>query len=326
MKPSRLLGKLNRLTLVKPRDPSAIYVVKKILQRGRTALASVWNPTIEMDIEGRALAFPLSHRFPDFYSQWALYDRTLPRLCRCVADHSPSLCVIDVGANVGDTVNLIAPEIPGSFLCVEPSESYYSMLCHNTRDLTGVVLDRCAIGEPSDAASVHMQEYGGSAYVTLEGTPNTVFTTLDTLVESRHVAFKNPNVLKVDTDGCDYKVMRGAREVLSRARPAVFFEVAPRELTMAGETDIYAAFPMLRDLGYKTFLFYESSGLLLAPVTADDTNAIRGLVDFADAKPSIWLDVAAFHGDAGDLLEDFLQRERVVMKAIRDSTGWNWGR
>ncbi len=87
-----------------------------------------WDPQILFDMDGRTIRLNLSHRFPNYYTRWPNYDRAIPRLCESIFKYFNRLCVIDVGANVGDTVNLIDAKVRRLRLCVEPSERFFPLL------------------------------------------------------------------------------------------------------------------------------------------------------------------------------------------------------
>ena len=73
-------------------------------------------------------------------------------------------------------------------------------------------------------------------------------TTLD--IYSKQVGLKRLDLLKIDVEGAELFVLRGAREVLSNLRPAVLFEVGYRNLRPYAilPSDI---FRFLDDIGYR---------------------------------------------------------------------------
>ena len=68
-----------------------------------------------------------------------------------------------------------------------------------------------------------------------------------------------PDVIKVDTDGYDGKVLGGASRLLQATRPSVLFEWHPRLCHITG-TDDEQAFSVLRDAGYSRFIFFTKFG------------------------------------------------------------------
>ncbi|HEX9006767.1 MAG TPA: hypothetical protein VF889_05705, partial [Bacteroidota bacterium] len=66
-------------------------------------------------------------------------------------------------------------------------------------------------------------------------------------------------MVKIDTDGFDCKIMRGAADWLKGEGPVLFFEYDPHHLAEQGD-DGYPIFGQLRDWGYEGMLVYEGNG------------------------------------------------------------------
>jgi len=62
--------------------------------------------------------------------------------------------------------------------------------------------------------------------------------------------------IKIDTDGMEMKVLRGAQETLRRFRPVVIFELIPQDITDAGDS-AEALVQLLQELKYR--LLHEGS-------------------------------------------------------------------
>jgi hypothetical protein len=66
--------------------------------------------------------------------------------------------------------------------------------------------------------------------------------------------------LKIDTDGYDGKILKGAKSTLKKFHPVVIFEWHPILCDQAG-TDCKEPFKILSDMGYTTFIWYTKKGL-----------------------------------------------------------------
>lgn len=150
----------------------------------------------------------------------------------------PSSHVIDVGANVGDVLERMVRLAPnGRHLAYEPVPELYDDL---VRRFPGVEVRQAAL---SDAA-------GSSTFSHVTGEP--AFSGLRTRrdlppgvgeVREIHVEVQRlddalpdgfaPDLIKVDVEGAEVKVLQGARETLARHRPVVIFEHG------AGGADLY---------------------------------------------------------------------------------------
>jgi hypothetical protein len=57
--------------------------------------------------------------------------------------------------------------------------------------------------------------------------------TLDTVLSEKHPSFGDIGLLKVDVEGYELSVLRGARNMLSQKRPDIFYEFNPPMLKAA---------------------------------------------------------------------------------------------
>ncbi|HXX94231.1 MAG TPA: FkbM family methyltransferase [Planctomycetota bacterium] len=172
--------------------------------------------------------------------------------------------LFDVGANIGSTAMGLARQVPqGRVYAFEPTHSAFGRLKDNLAlnpELSGRVTpiqvflsDRTA-GEPGLVAYSSWKLdgsrkdrhplHGGS----LEGTSGISSVTLDEFCRDRGVV--RMDLLKIDTDGHELAVLRGARETLGRLRPPIIFEVGLYILKERG-VRIEEYFDLLDPMGYR---------------------------------------------------------------------------
>jgi len=131
------------------------------------------------------------------------------RICRLIMDrcHRGSVC-IDVGANCGFISLVMALSVgdTGNVISFEPADPYWDVLQRNIA-INGLqevcVPYRAFVGSKSDAAGNRVS--------------------LDDV--ARNLALTRVDAVKVDVDGGDFDVLRGARELLRRWRPLVVVEM-----------------------------------------------------------------------------------------------------
>ena len=204
----------------------------KLVAKGLALVARQFipDPIVRVEIASRDLLMPWSHSLPRLLRNRPHYESELRRLASHVHQVDGRLRMIDVGANVGDTVAMI-PSLPNSkFLCVEGSESYFELLRRNFETDENVTRVFALLGDQQDKS-------GGLSLVETHGTAHLVkqtdviasapWQTLDEVVSSDN-SFLNANLLKVDTDGYDLHVLRGATEFLQRAKPCLYVEFSPQ--------------------------------------------------------------------------------------------------
>jgi FkbM family methyltransferase len=236
-----------------------------------------------------------SHHLPNVLAALPNFGRNLADLVGALEAREPR--VIDVGANIGDTALLLARfATDAKVLCIEGDPRFMSDLNCNTAQIEGVTIAQAILSDQSARVRGKFVTKNGTAHFMLgEGNDLVQCQTLDDLLAD-YPAFSCPDVIKVDTDGFDPAILRGAKGVLVSSRPLVFYEWHPDFYRMAGEDDISHA-DFLMDLGYDGFMFFTNTGELLLRVRRPGYDILESLARFSQARRRIddWhFDVAAF--------------------------------
>jgi len=150
--------------------------------------------------------------------------------------------MLDIGANTGRMS--IPRVILGDFVrayCAEPDPLNYAALVRNVTDnaLRGLVLpDRVAIGAANGTANLHHAKYsGGHRLVAGDGQADTIqvpCVRLDDWCERLGIDPQLVSYGKVDTQGWELEVLRGAPRLLAQRHIAWQLEVSPPLLAAAG--------------------------------------------------------------------------------------------
>ena len=109
-----------------------------------------------------------------------------------------------------------------------------------------------------------------------------------------------PDVLKVDTDGFDGKVLGGATQLLRASRPSVLFEWHPGLCRRVG-TDDGQAFSVLRAADYTRYIFFTKFGQF-SHFGDEHLDKLRKLCLTSETLSDWHFDVAALH--AGSPVDD----------------------
>jgi len=248
----------------------------------------VGDPVVECDVGRFCLCMPLSHELLILRKVNPTYDTALPRICAWVRSVEARLSCIDVGANIGDTIALIASEVDGQFMAVEASDKFFALLEHNYRNHPNVQCVRAVCGE-NGGDSVSIVTHQGTGFVSKSEVGGTQTCSLDELLK-RYTGFEGANVLKCDTDGYDYKVLRGAVGLLRRSQPVVYFELNPPELLRQHE-QLLSIFPLFEAAGYKRCLLYDNVGFPVVEMELCERSQLKQLIAFISAKPHSYFDV-----------------------------------
>jgi FkbM family methyltransferase len=184
------------------------------------------------------------------------------RLCR------PHHVFIDVGAHLGSVLGRALDHDASTD--VVAIEAVPAKAEHLRRRFPGVVVHACAVGEHAGHASffVHRRLPGLSSLRRPPGpAPDVDEITVAVRPLDELLAPERVDVVKIDVEGTELAVLRGARRLLERARPTVLFESGAPEPGSNGFAQ-QALFAHLAAAGYAVVvpnrLAHEDDGLSAA--------------------------------------------------------------
>lgn len=140
----------------------------------------------------------------------------------------PGMAVVEVGANMGThSVDMARACAPGPFYAFEPQPRIFQVLCANLAisDVGNAFAYPEGCGEEEGVAVVPLLDYGqtgnfGGLSLQVDGTPGirVRIRTLDSL------DLAACGLIKIDVEGFEPQVLRGARETIARCRPILYVE------------------------------------------------------------------------------------------------------
>ena len=147
-------------------------------------------------------------------------------------------------------------------------------------------------GDEQSAYSISLQD-GSGKLINDKHNSSVQIQTLDSVVSK---ADFSPNFIKIDTDGFDFKVLRGAIKTLTHFKPTIFFEWDKNHLQAQNECFL-SIFPKLNKLGYEQLLIFDNFGVLLCVLQSNDYNNLELLMDYTqDSRQNIYYyDILTFH-------------------------------
>ena len=170
---------------------------------------------------------------------------------------SPGKTFVDAGANFG-IYTLVASALvgpAGRVISFEPSVQSFPVLQRNIalNRLRNVAAFRLALCDKRGAARLY--HAGDPVSHSLGKDPawrgegeDVATETLDHLIEQDEI--QRVDVIKLDVEGAEELVLRGARKVLSLMRPVIIFEVHPAASARLGLSS-FGASNLLKELGYE---------------------------------------------------------------------------
>lgn len=154
-------------------------------------------------------------------------------------------CVLDVGGHIGLVAISMSSVVSanGQVYCFEPSTINYTFLLKHlaaNRIENIKPIDR-VVGSANDEVVFFEHErpagqnsLGAAAGDGLEYLPvHRKQVTLDSFCLNHHLC---PEIIKIDVEGAETDVIKGAHEVLTRHRPTIFLSIHPRKLLELGSS------------------------------------------------------------------------------------------
>jgi len=168
----------------------------------------------------------------------------------------------DVGANIG-WFSVFASTIVGTsgrVVSFEPSPEVFDILSAHAQTTDGITAIRLGVGNADEVRSFAAHGKSSSSSFVEEVTNINFGFHSSVPVKSVDVELRridslvkelgsNPSLLKIDVEGFELEVLRGASDLLCTGRPALIIEVHPRQLELSGSTE-GLLFQFLRDRRY----------------------------------------------------------------------------
>ncbi len=234
-----------------------------------------------------------------FSAVWTIYDgiHEWEELQFCFRYLRPGDHFVDVGANVGVFSSLIGTRLPGvQITAVEPFPPIRAFLERNLAlNFLEVEVVDAAVGAESGEATFEILERDvlnrlapdGAVLPTSKGIQVAV-QTLDEIL-----AGSSPDLIKIDVEGTELNVLRGARQLLATVGPVVLFE-------HCGHGNSFGVTPaevrsFLAEVGYRIYLLdgrltpWDSDDLPPVPnvVAAKDLDAVQERLRSPGGAPAV---------------------------------------
>lgn len=192
----------------------------------------------------------------------------------------PSDIFVDAGANCGvytvAAAHFVGPT--GRVLSFEPGEDSLAMLRRNValNNFSQVRVLPLALSETTGTARLYAHDHGASSFTlgrTEEG--ERLSFTIETITLDAALAregLDSVDVIKMDVEGAEELILRGATALFERCRPKVIFEINPPAIARLNLTES-GAWDFLAARGYRFFVMQED-GTLAAAESPSGANVV----------------------------------------------------
>jgi len=215
-----------------------------------------------------------------FYALRENYEKELAHLHRFV---SPGMVIIDGGASCGIYTILAAKLVgpSGLVLSFEPAREAFSVLEKNVRlnRLQNVQAYHAALSDKEGTAVLYRHGEAPNSYsLGAPATTDVFFEEVKTRALSRVMPedmAERTGLIKLDVEGAEELVLRGAQSIIDRSRATIIFEANGSSARRLGLSPI-GCWTLLASLGYRFFSLTDQGNLceLDEPPAPDEINNI----------------------------------------------------
>ncbi len=279
-------------------------------------ISKVYNPLVTISIGSQTIKIPLSHDLRDIMLLYPEYNFNLARIVKYVNEQMPDVRVIDIGANIGDTVAFIKNYSDVPILCIDGDEKYMNILAENTAKYKNVFSCKTLVGAETKEVNLKLKSGKGTAYLE-EGGEAIPMRSLENILED-FPDFKRSKIIKSDTDGFDTIILRSCGNYLKSIKPILFFEFDPH-LIKKNNDDAFDFISFLEAHGYHYFIFYVNIGDYLVSCSSDQKDLLNQIIHyFSGRKLDLFADVCAFTDEDKHIFEHITTQEILHFRQVRN--------
>lgn len=167
----------------------------------------------------------------------SFYERDLLDYMRLLLRHTNRLntIAIDVGANIGNHAIFFQTFLADYLIAIEPNPKILPLLRRNlSQNINNYSIYECAVGESDGTGMIVMPKDApdktGMAKVVIDYNNGTIpITTIDSIVnkwEADNNYYCTISIIKIDVEGMELAVLKGAEKAILKHKPHIFVEAA----------------------------------------------------------------------------------------------------
>lgn len=292
------------------------------------------RPLIRQHSVGRhTIRLPRGSQLKNFLHYYRRYDFALGAIAATIATKYSDFSAIDIGANVGDTAAIISREHDFPVLCIEGDSALLPLLRANARRIgLHIEIEETFVGAQGDVVDLDATRGGGlnaTLIAPADGASGRRLPTLADILE-RHPRFRKAKLLKIDTEGYDFRIIESSLDFLAAAKPIIFFEYDPSFHSADPRSGI-TTIQMLLKIGYSGAVVYDNHGnFMLSLNRGDMIERFTDLNAFLASNRRFgrtvhYMDVCVIHAEDSDLQATIRCKElNAVLDEKRDREDMPW--
>jgi len=199
-------------------EPSSPSISARIFEHGYTALKKCRHGYFLFNVNDNCIG-----RSMDLYGEWA--EAEILAMQQFI---HPGDVILDVGANMGTHAVFFANAVGpgGQVYAFEPQRFPYQFLCSNImiNGLSNVVTVNMAVGDVRGKICVPVLDPTIQVNFGAARPDENTQGEMVSLVRLDDLLFQKVNLIKIDVEGMEAKVLAGALETINTFRPLIFVE------------------------------------------------------------------------------------------------------
>lgn len=280
----------------------------------------------EYQVGQYSIILPAHHSLDVYQRTYSRYDVALGEISKIVFEKYQNGTAIDIGANVGDSAVLISKYKKIPILCIEGNPKFIPFLIENIRRLDNkrIIIEQSFVGVDNqfvDGKKIKSNQ-GTATIVGAVGlydqkTSDNKFSipmkNLETILH-KYPQFLETKLLKIDTDGYDFGIIKSSLKFIETSKPILFFEYY-LDVLDDGDFESISTISELVKLHYQYFVVYDNFGNYM--LSTSDLEQFKDLNTYLKSNKKhkqiiYYFDICAFHQDDEDLFNDLRQKERLI--------------
>ena len=193
-------------------------------------------------------------------------------------------------------------------LCIEGDAGLLPILVENSRSLgSRIEIEPSFVGADGQFVSPDLIENSGRNACLLRALRDDGSVKLRSLksVLGDHPSFAAAKLLKTDTEGFDFDILRQSLEFLRQSKPIIFFEYDPNLKPSEPEAGLETIAALI-DAGYSTFVYFDNFGNRLLYADAKQLGLFADLDNYLASNRRYgtavyYFDVCAYHQEDTDI-------------------------
>jgi FkbM family methyltransferase len=269
------------------------------------------------------ITLPAGHKLDMYQSSYKNYDRKLPIIAGLIESKYGNMTIIDIGANIGDTAAALRGVCEAPIVCVEGNLNFIPLLEANISRLPGEfrIIPRY-IGLDLKNENWNVVTANGTSYIQREEKTLPEFDRAESFAVTTYNEIVKENsdlpdvrLIKIDTDGFDFKIIQASIDDLSEQRPILFFEFDPSFLSAKEKHEAIKTLNFLCQIGYINYIIFDNFGNYLMSFCGVPAEFFSDLMCYLEQTIKNggginYFDICCLAGSDKDIFNVFVQQER----------------